>query len=430
LRQGQNLAAVAQRVVGRGHHQLGHSADVPGTDLIRLVLLFADHRENRADPLIFFLERVVDGAVGLERSRADFEQRDTADERVCDRLEHESGQGPVRIGLQRDGFAGRLRLNRFCLGGGRQAADQLIHREGDRPVGCGRPDKDRIERAAQYGRTDALIQFLIGEGLAAEVFLHQLLIGFRHRFVDGLAQALDLVGQCRRHVCRRSRAGFPVQAVRLAVHDTDHAGHLAVLENRQRKGNHRLAIAFLQTGERLVKIGVGFVHAADHKRERDLFPAAQLDGFIGADRRTVLGADQDKAGVRHLNALHHFTDKIEIAGGVDQVKLVVVPGTGSGRCIKRDLPADFLRIKIHDCIAVCRPAHAVDDLGAIKHRFGKSRLARTAMAHKNKIVDLVCGKVFHTKNTPLIDRPRSKARQMPGGHCAFHYTMHFHQVPL
>ena len=95
------LVAGGQPVAGLGLLELGHGADVAGSELGRVAGARALEGQQRADPLLGVATRVQHLRVLLEHALVDPEQVDPAGERVGPRLEHVREHLPVLDRLER-----------------------------------------------------------------------------------------------------------------------------------------------------------------------------------------------------------------------------------------------------------------------------------------------------------------------------------------
>ena len=140
------LALRGQGVTGGGGGQLRDGADVAGGHLGQLLLLLAPKGEQAVKTLVGARARVPQVVVGPNRARQHLEQRDVADVRVGDRLEHESQRLGVRVGLDLDfGVAGRDRDGRPVDRRRADLADE-VGEAVDGHVGGGRADGHREHR--------------------------------------------------------------------------------------------------------------------------------------------------------------------------------------------------------------------------------------------------------------------------------------------
>ena len=120
-RERHRVRLVAERVVGQRVLQLRHRAEVARLDFRNARLGLPLQQHQVAEPLRCVLGLVVDGRIGLQRSRDDAEHRDPSRERIGDRLPDERGRrilvagGPCDLGAVLGGplegpFSGRRQI--------------------------------------------------------------------------------------------------------------------------------------------------------------------------------------------------------------------------------------------------------------------------------------------------------------------------------
>ncbi len=177
------VLGVDEHVAGLHVLQLRDRADVARAEAVRLLVLLALHRHQRAEPLLRVVAVVDERRVGLHLAGVDAEDRDAAGERIGDRLEDE--RRDLRVGLDR----------RALLRRARDALDDQVEQRVRAEVLRRDAARDRIDLVARDGVLQRGRDVRGRDLLAAEVALHQRLVGLD----DGVEQLrpvlLDELGQ-------------------------------------------------------------------------------------------------------------------------------------------------------------------------------------------------------------------------------------------
>jgi len=226
----------------------------------------------------------------------------------------------------------------------------------------------------------AMVEFLFSKFLTGEIFLHQMVGTLGNGLHQGFLQLVDLGLHVCRHVDLDPLASFGIEGVGQLGNHIDDARHLAILDDRQGKGNHSVAKAIAQGVEGFAEIGIGLVHAADKEITGQVLFPGLADGLLGADGYTILGADQHQDAVCDTKGLHDFAHEVKITRGVEQIELDIFPFAGSHGGIDRNFATDFLGIKVQHGVAIGGFPKSIGDLRVVQDSFRESRFARSAVA--------------------------------------------------
>ena len=203
--------------------QLRDGAEVAGAEAVGFLVVLALHRHQRAEALLRVVAVVDERRVGLNLAGVDAEDVDAARERIGDGLEHE--RGDRRVGVDR----------RALLRGARDTLDDQVEQRVRAEVLRRDAARDRIDLVAR----DRVLQrggdVRLRDLLAAEVALHQRLVGLDDRVEELRAVLLDGRGQLGGD---RDGIAFALARrihVRAVVEQVDDAGQL-VLGSRSEGG--------------------------------------------------------------------------------------------------------------------------------------------------------------------------------------------------
>ena len=266
--------------------------------------------------------------------------------------------------------------------------------------------------AAHHGHhgavNDALAQavhgLFLGQLIAAlqelEVLHLQLLVGAGGGLHDGLAAALDLVGQVGGDV-----DGLEVLALAdegLLLEDAHHAGELAVFDDRHLDGGDVAAVLVGDGAQRALEVGVLLVHFIDDDHAGGVGLVAHGPGLLRAHVQAGDRAHGDQRALAHVHRAHLLAGEIKVAGNIHQIDLPVLPlqrrhGGGDG-----DLTLDLFRIVVHGGLAVLHAPLAVDRAGGEQKRLGQRGLADAAVTHDGQVADILGLIIFHM-DSPCIN---------------------------
>ena len=222
--------------------------------------------------------------VGPDRARQHLEQRDLADVRVGDRLEHERERVAVGIGRHLDLGVARLHLDRRPVGGRRADLADEVGQPVDRDVGRGRAEHDREHRRLGDALGERVLELVASRSLAAEVALEQLVVGDDDALDEVVVHLVlelgELVGDL---AVRRLAAVVEVRGVGQEVGDAAERGLLA---DRQLERRDAGAEPVADLVERALEVGALTVELVDehHARDAELRPRSSRSRRSGPRR--------------------------------------------------------------------------------------------------------------------------------------------------
>ena len=393
-----DLTGVAQGIAGLDLIHLGDGADVAAGELLDLGGLLAPHDIQAAQLFSGAGAGVDHGQVGGDGAGEDLHERVLA-VLVGNGLEHEGGGHAAGGDHELLGLAvGAGGLVVVALHGiGQQVHDVVHQHQGAHAVDGG---------AAQHGEQaqlpDALAQALdhfgVGEVLAAEELVHELLAGLGHGFLQGVVELSDDVllvgGDLDLH---------PLEVVHLIgalVQHVDQAGDpLVGVPDGDHQGSDLLAEALPQGLEGGVVVGVVLIGLGNIDKTGHIPLFAVLPRLLQANGDTVLGGADDDGGIRGPQSLHDLTGKIKGARGIQHIDpaALVLQGRHSGG--KGDLALGLLGIVVADGVAVHHTAHAVQGAGHVKQALCQGGLTVSAVTQQADVADVLY-RIAHVLSTP------------------------------
>ena len=246
--------AVAASLADRG--------DVAGGHLAQLDLLLAPQGEQPVQPLVGARPRVGEVVVGPDGAGQHLEQRDVADVRVGDRLEHER----QRIAARVSGATSTSVSPAFTVTGGRSVGDGPISqmKSASRSMAT-----SLVAEPTTTGNTDASATPLASvcssssrrDLVAAEVALEQLVVGDDDALDEVVVDLVLEVGELVGHLAVRRRAA--VVEERRVGQEVGDAAERGLLADRQLERRDAGAEPVAELVERALEVGALPVELVD-----------------------------------------------------------------------------------------------------------------------------------------------------------------------
>ena len=163
-------------------------------------------------------------------------------------------------------------------------------------------------------------------------------------FADGLAVVAVEVGGLHRH-------------------EIDHALELVFLADRDLHRNRVAAELVAELAHDSLEVGAGAVHLVDERQPRHLVTL-----HLAVDRHRLAlhaahGAEHEDGAVEHPQAAFHFDGEVDVAGGIDEIDVAVVPLHARGGTGDRDATL-ALEIHVVHGRAVAAALHLLDAVNA------------------------------------------------------------------
>jgi len=384
---------VAQRVAGGDVLQADERVDVAGRRLVDRVLLVGVHLEQLADALLLALGGVEHLGTGRDATGVHPDVGELAEERVSRDLER---QGRERLG---GGWLADDHLLLVVRGVTLHRRD--VHRRGqvvDDGVEHGLHALVLDRRPAQHGigltgdgeGTDAALDLLRGQLLAAEVLLEQLVVPLGHGLDEPAAVQLDLLDHLGRYVLDRvvlALAHVVAPGERTTVDQVNDADEAVLGPDRQLQ-RQRLGLEPVDDrvdGE--VEVRAELVHLVDEADARDVVLVRLAPHRLGLGLDTLLAVEDGNGTVEHAKRALHLDGEVDVTRGVDDVDLVALPVAGRRGGGDRDPALLLLLHPVHGRGAVVRLAHLVVDPGVEEDPLGHGGLAGVDVRHDADVAD-------------------------------------------
>ena len=350
--------------------------------------------------LLLVLARVEHPAVGLQSAGIDAQVVQIA-VRIGHDLEDQAAEGLVGPRLAREPGVLFLRIRAFHRGhiqGAGQVGPHRIEHGLHAHLVQGRTAEHRHEDVVQRGLAEGLADQLVGHGPFVHEEIHQLVVAHRELVEQLPAPELGVVLHFRGdfrdddlRAFRRDKAehlhGDQVDDAAEGVADVGRS-----LADRQDHG-HRLAVQpSVDFFQRAVEVGPFAVHLVDEGDAGDaIFIGLPPDRLaLGLD--ALPGAEHHHAAVEHAQAAFHLGREIDMAGRVDEVDRIVLPGEGHAGRIDGDAALLLFGVEVGDGGAFVDVAQAVRKAAVKQHPFGDGGLSGVDMGNDAdiaKILDIV-----------------------------------------
>ena len=282
----------------------------------------------------------------------------------------------------------RFRQLRICCVG--HIMENVIEQRGDADVvQCGRA-ADRRNIAVQNALRKTHQNLLTGKLHGLKIFHHEIFVRFRCGFGQLLIKLL-----CFRFKIAGDSdflLAFTVEHFCIHVDDIDITLECAALHNRKLNRNDIHAEFFVNGLHRLFEICIVAIHLIDDHHSRFVLFFAHCHGLFSTDCRTGNCADDDQGCIAKSHCSGYVAVEIKEAGCIDQVDLGVLPLQRSKRHIDGNGTLDFFGVKI-GCGCIVR--ETVDKPCIVKHSFGQSRFALSAVSEDADVADFIRGVEFH-----------------------------------
>src|SRR5687768_1061169 len=387
---------VAQGVTGLGVLEAHDGHDLTGTDRRDLLTLVGVHLVDLADPLLAAVDRVDHGRAGLELAGVDPDVDQLAEVGVGGDL---VGQAGERLGVA------RLALDDLLLVVRRVAADgvdverrrQELHdrvEEGLHALVLERgAAEDRVELVGQGGAADRGLEVLDGVVLVAlEVTLHDLVVGLGQGLDELLAPLGGLVGQLRGDLLDLvvlAHLGLAAPGQGTHADQVDDTEEVLLRADRQLQDERGRVEAVDHHVDAAEEVRAGAVELVDeaHPGHGVLVGLAPHGHRLGLDTGDTV-EDRDRA-VEDAERTLHLGGEVDVARGVDDVDLVVLPPAGRRGRRDRDAALLLLLHPVHRGRALVDLTDLVGDAGVEQDALGGGGLAGVDVRHDADVSDLV-----------------------------------------
>src|SRR6476661_1381776 len=392
------LVEVRQRVAGRRVLEPDSRVDVAGHGLLDGVLLVGVHLEELPDALLAALRRVDDARARADVARVDADEGQRAEERVRGDLEGESRERLVLAGCTRqlDGLvAGLVADHRGHVERRREIVDDGVEHRLHAAVLEGGATEHRVELGVDRELADAALDLLRGQLLAAEVLLHELVVGLGDALDECHAVLLGLGLQVRRDLGDLVLGTHGHVALGVAgphegthVDEVDDTEEVVLGTDRELHDERLRAEAVLDRLHREVEVGAELVHLVDEADARHVVLVGLAPHRLGLGLDALLAVEHRDRAVEDAQRALDLDREVDVPGGVDDVDLVAVPG--ALRRGRRDGDAALLLLlhPVHRGRAVVDLTDLVVDTGVEEDALGRRGLARVDVRHDPDVAGL------------------------------------------
>ena len=375
----------ADGVAGEGVLQAHRRADVAGGDLRQLLPVVGVHPQQAAHALPVAPGHVAHGGAGLDGSRIDTQEHQPADVGVNHDLEGQGRQGFAVQGLaDLDGFgAGDGAFDGRHVQGRRQVADDGVEQRVNALAAHRAAAQHRDQLPVDRGVAEGGTEVVGADVLALKVLDEQSLVRLDDLFDHFLA--IVVVGLLVFGRNRHQFGGIGHVVAPIGIHDglafnqIDHAAKFVLGPDGHL---HRNGVAFQPASNGLDGALVGSadpVHLVDEADAGNVVGVGLAPHGFRLGLHAGHGVQHHDAAVEDAQAPFHFGGEVHVAGGVDDVDLVVAPvgrGCGGG---DGDAPFLLLRHPVHGRGALIHAADLADATGEVEHALGNRGLAGVDM---------------------------------------------------
>ena len=384
-----------QGVTGGGVLQTNEGVDVTCHCLVNRVLLVGVHLEQLTDALLLVLGGVQDLLARLHTTGVNADEGQLAEERVSSNLECESGE---RLILRRltDHFdvlvAHLVAVNFTDVQRIRQEVNDSVEQRLNTLVLVGGTTVDRVDLRVQDHLADGTLDLVHGQLFATEVLLHELLVGLSDGLNELLTVLVSLVDHVRRNLLdlRRSadlnlarpHEGLHLQQVNNAVE--------VILSANRQLHNQRLSTEAVNDGANgVVEVSAQLVHLVDEANTRDIVLLSLAPNLLRLRLDTFLTVEDCDGTVEHTQGTLNLNGEVDVARGIDDVDLVVVPETGHSSGGNGDTALLLLLHPVGGSATIVSLADLAVNTRVVQDALSRSRLTSIDVRHDADVADLV-----------------------------------------
>ena len=353
------------------------------------------HLEQLAQPFLLALGGVDHLSTGVDLARVDADVGQLAEERVGGDLEGQTGERLVDRRLADDLdvlLAGRVADGRRHVQRRGQVVDDRVEHGLDALVLERTAAEHRVGLGVDGQLAQRTLDFGNGEFLAAEVLLQQGLVGLG----DGLEHPgavlggflLKVLGYVD-DVVLLAELGLAPPDLGLHLDQVDDALEAALRTDRELDRDDVGAQALLHRPHREVEVRADLVHLVDEADAGNVVLVGLTPDLLGLWFDTFLTVEHRHGAVEHTQAALHLDGEVDVARGVDDVDLVVVPEAGGRRGRDGDAALLLLLHPVHRGRAVVNLTDLVAHTGVVEDPLGRRGLAGVDVRHDADVADLV-----------------------------------------
>ena len=412
----------AEGVTGGGVLQTDDGEDVARAGLFDRVLLVGVHLEDLADALLLALGGVEHLVARLGAARVDADVGELAEERVSGDLERQSREGLVSGGLASDDLVRVVDVVALDLADVervRQEVDDGVEQGLHALVLVGGAAVDRVDLGVDGHLADRALDLLDGEFLATEELLHELVVGLGDRLEKLLAVLRGLLLQIRRDLLDGGLGadlGLAAPGEGLHLEKVDDAVEVILGADRELHDQRLRTEAVDDGADRVVEVGAELVHLVDEADTRDVVLGGLTPDLLGLRLHAFLAVEDGDCAIEDTEGALDLDGEVDVARGVDDVDLVLVPETGDGGRRDRDAALLLLLHPVGGGGTIVGLADLAVDARVVEDALGRGGLTGIDVGHDADVADLVqvlkhflCHSLTPTcrSQTPGADMPQT-----------------------
>jgi hypothetical protein len=383
---------VAQGVAGGGVLEPGGGDDLAGHRLVEALALVGVDAEQARHLLLLAGADVQELVAGREGAGEDAQEHDLA-ALVHRDLEGQGGQRLAVLGLAGELVLGLARIDagdRRHVGRRRQVVDDRVEERMDPLVAQRGAAQDRHDLHRDHRPPQRRLELGHRQLGALEVLLGDRVVGVGDRRDQALAGLGDRAGQLVGH---RSNLGLGVELAgevqRLLGQQIDHALEGVLAADRELDRHRVGAQALLDLGDDVVERRADAVELVDEGQAGDMELVGLVPHRLGLRLDPADRAEHHDRAVEDPQRALDLDREVDMAGGVDQVDLVLAPLEGRGRGGDGDAALPLLLHPVHLGLAVVDLAGLVDLAGVEEEPLGHRGLASVDVGDDPDVANLV-----------------------------------------
>ena len=387
-----DIALIAESIIGRSILQLGQGTDVACIELVNRNGLLATHENRGGGFFCLFDIHIIGSNRDVQRPPHDLNDG-ILTKLVVDGLGHMAHHFAITGQLNGRTFTvGSFRKLCFCSRG--KVMHDIIGQSLNACIVKSRHAHNRSNGTFLHALAQTIQNIFLGELHLFEELLHKSLVCFGSSlgklFVKLLYFTLQIAGNSDLFQT------LGTEFVGHGVNDIHKAYKITALHDGELNRNHRGTELFVYVSHDLLEVGVFTVHLVDdHDMGLVLFMAHGHSLFCthhGAGN----GAHHDDSAVAEEHGGSYIAIEIVTTRSIDKVDLGVFPLDRKHAHVDGAAALDLFRIKVGSGGSVFNLADTIQKSGIKKHGLCQSGLALASMAENAYVADGICGIVFHS----------------------------------
>ena len=176
-------------------------------------------------------------------------------------------------------------------------------------------------------------------------------------------------------------------------HEIDEADEIGFRADRENHDKRSCAEDFFHLSDDAVEVSADAVELVDVNDTGDLGVVGVAPVGLGLWLNAAGSAENADAAVENFKGTINFDGEVNVARGVDDVELVVIPETSGGGGLNGDAAFSFLIHEVHGGFAVVNLTDLVDFSGKFENTLGGGCLAGVNVGENADVA--IFGEVLH-----------------------------------